>query len=135
MRKYDDKRSAGGKLAYAVVWGAGIGFLIVLLLFCLLSIVIISGKIPESLMPHLTAISALLGSFAGGVTAVRLHRSRLVVVGLSVGALMFILTLVVALVSVGKAVGSLTLIHLLMLLIGSVAGSLMNLKRKTRRHS
>src|SRR5690554_4362169 len=99
MRKNEEKKSSGYKFIYSVLFGTVTGFILAILLFAIFAALIASGKAPESLMPYLTVLTAFLSAAAGAVMAVRLHRGRLLVVGLSVGALMFVLTFICSLFS------------------------------------
>jgi putative membrane protein (TIGR04086 family) len=136
MRKTDEKKSSGHTLPYSILLGAAIGFLLILILFAVLSALVASGKASESLMPYLTALTALLGAALAAVVAVRLHRSRAMIVGLGAGATMFVLTFVCSLFGGGAfAKGSMTFVLLVSFLLGGVAGSFLSLKRKRRKHA
>ena len=135
MRKNDENKSAGNKLVYSVLYGAAVGFLFVLILFAVFSAIIASGKASDNLMPYLTALSSLLGGVLGAVIAVRLYRGKLLLVGLGVGAVMFLVTFICSLFSGGKVAGGMTFILLVTFLAGGVAGSFVSLKKKRRKHT
>jgi putative membrane protein (TIGR04086 family) len=136
MRKNDERKSSGHNLLYSILLGAAIGFLLIFILFAVFSAFVASGKAPESLMPYLTALTGLLGAILAAVVAVRLHRSRVMLVGLGAGALMFVLTFVFSLFSGGSlSQRSMTLVLLVAFLMGGIVGSFLSLKRKRRKHA
>ena len=136
MRKNDEKKSSGNKLLFSVLFGSAAGFILVLVIFAIFSSVIASGKVSESIMPYLTALAAVLGALVGAVIAAGLQKGRLMIVGLSVGALMFIVTFICALFSGGGQVtGSMTVVLLICFAAGGVAGSFLSLKRKSRKRT
>ena len=86
-------------------------------------------------MPYLTALTAIVSAMLGAVVAVRLHKGQLILIGLSVGALMFVVTFIITLFAGGKLAGSMTTILLVTFLGGGVVGSFLSLKRKRRKHA
>jgi putative membrane protein (TIGR04086 family) len=133
MHKNDDKKHRGRGFAISVLFGTAVGFFLVLVLFAILASVIASGKISEDMMRFVVIAAAFLGALAGAVAAVRRHRGKIMTVGLCVGALMFLLTLIGTLFS-GDVAGGLTPSFLISFVIGGLAGGLLNLKRKKHKH-
>ena len=98
MRKNEEDQ--GAKLVrYALgVLIGGVAALLVCFLFLLLASVGISrGLLGEDLMYQMTIVSCVVGSFAGGMIAVRSCRTRTLIVGLMVGAVLFLLLLTIGL--------------------------------------
>ena len=135
MRKNEDRKGSGKPFIHAILYGAAAGFLLVLVLFAIFSAIIASGKASENLMPYLTALTAIVSAMLGAVVAVRLHKGQLILIGLSVGALMFIVTFIITLFAGGKFAGSMTTILLVTFLGGGIIGSFLSLKRKRRKHA
>ncbi len=136
MRKNEDKKSSGHPMLYSILFGTAVGFLLIFILFMIFSAVIASGKVSENLMPYLTALSAVVGAAAGAVAAVKQHKGKLIILGLSVGALMFVVTFICSLFSGREnAAGSQTFILLVSFLAGGILGSFLSLKRKHKKHT
>ncbi len=136
MRKNEDKKSSNQNLIYSVLIGAAFGFILVIILFAVFSAFIAAGKASESLMPYLTALAAVLGALTGAVIAVRNYKGKLVIVGLSVGCVMFIVTFIFGLLAGGANVtGSMTTVLLVSFLAGGITGSFLSLRRKSRKHT
>jgi putative membrane protein (TIGR04086 family) len=135
MHKNDEKKNLGRGFAVSVLLGAGIGFLLVLVLFAILAAVIASGKISEDLMRHIAVIAAFIGALIGAVVAVRRHRARIFTLGLTVGALMFAVTVLGSLFAEDGIGGKLIPALLIAYIAGGVIGGLLNLKRKKHKHA
>ncbi|SHH49389.1 putative membrane protein, TIGR04086 family [Sporobacter termitidis DSM 10068] len=134
MHKNDDKKGLGRGFAVSVLLGTAIGFLLTFIVFAIFASVVASGKISEDLMRHITVGASFVGALIGAVVAVKRHRAKIITVGLTVGALMFLLTFVGALFSGGPG-GRLTPSLLVAFIAGGIIGGLVNLKRKKHKHA
>lgn len=134
MRKIDDKKNTGNRFISSVVIGAGTGFLAAVVLFAVFAAIIAAGKMSENLMIYLTVFSALTGAAAGSVTAAKRYKSKIMLIGMSVGTLMFLVTLIASAFNESSDIlGRLTPVLFLTFLAGGIIGGFMTLKRK--RHS
>lgn len=77
----------------AVLFGGGAAFAVGLALLFLAAIGVSRGLLDAGLRYQLTVVSCVLGSFAGGVLAVRNSPARGLFVGLAVGGVLFLLQL------------------------------------------
>lgn len=77
----------------AVLIGGGTAFAVGLVLLFLAAIGISRGLLEVSLRYQLTVVSCVLGSFVGGVLAVRSSPARGLFVGLAVGMVLFLVQL------------------------------------------
>ncbi len=135
MRKNEDKKNAGNKNAKSVLIGALVGFMMTVALFAIFAALITSGKISETLMPYLAVFSALIGAFIGSMTAVRRYKNKRMIVALEVGGVMFGVSLLTSVVAGGAAGAGSSLLVLAAVAAGSIAGGLLSLRKKTRRHA
>jgi putative membrane protein (TIGR04086 family) len=136
MRKIDDKKGIYHGFVLSVLMGAAVGFLLVLVLFAIFSAFISSGKLSDNLMEYIMVFAAFAGAVTGSVVAVKRHKARVVTVGISVGAVMFLVTLLGASFSEkGGILNSLTPALLLALVIGGVVGALLCLRRKKHKRA
>lgn len=135
MYKNDEKKHVGRGFAMSILLGTAIGIFIMLVLVAIFSAFIASGKISEDLMRYIAIFVAFLGSLFGAITAVRRHKSKIMTVGLSVGALMFIVTVIGSLFSHSGIGGRLTLPFLIAFAFGGIVGGLVNLKKKKHKHA
>lgn len=136
MRKNDDKKNLSHGFAASIGIGAAVGFLSILILFAIFSAIITSGKISDSLMSYITVFAALVGSLIGAVVAVKRFKSKIMTVGLSVGALMFVITLIGSAFSNSDAlIGKMTPALFIAFLLGGIIGGFLNVKRKKRKHA
>jgi putative membrane protein (TIGR04086 family) len=136
MRKIDDKKGIYHGFLFSVLIGAAAGFLLVLLLFGLFSAFISSGKLSDDLMEYVMVFVSFVGAAVGSVVAVKRHKARVVTVGLSVGGVMFVVTLIGASFSEkGSILNSFTPALLLALMIGGVIGAFLCLKRKKHKRA
>jgi putative membrane protein (TIGR04086 family) len=132
MRKNDDKRNISHGFAISAAIGTAVGFFVILILFAIFAAVIASGKLSENLMVYITAFAAFLGSMFGAITAARRLKSKIMTVSLSVGTLMFLITLFGSMFSdAGNLIGKLTPA----LLISLIAGGLINVRKKKYKHA
>ena len=99
MSKGDEKKHIGRGFLVSVLIGTAVGFLIVLILFAVFAAVVSSGKVSEDLMRSGTVFTAFAGAVTGAVAAVRRHQAKIMTVGLTVGAAMYLITLIGALLS------------------------------------
>jgi len=98
MRKNEEDQ--GTKLvrcALSILIGGVAAMLVCFLFLLLASIGISSGWLSEGLMYQLTIVGCVLGSFAGGIFAVRRCGTRTLLVGLAVGGVLFLLLLTIGL--------------------------------------
>lgn len=135
MHKNDDKKHAGRGLIVSILIGTASGYFLVLVLFAVLASLIASGKAPENTMRIIVVAAAFIGAFAGAFVAVRQHRGKIMTLGLSVGGLMFAMTLFGALLSENGLGGSLMPSFLVAFVTGGIFGGLANLKRKKHKHA
>lgn len=85
----------------AVLLGGAVAFAVSLILLFLAAAGVSGGLLDGALRYQLAVISCVLGSFSGGVFAVRLSPARGLFVGLAVGAVLFLLQLTVSLLLYG----------------------------------
>ncbi|NLT14024.1 MAG: TIGR04086 family membrane protein [Clostridiales bacterium] len=136
MRKNDDKKNISHGFAVSVVIGAAVGYLVILALFAVFAAFIASGKLPESLMVYITAFTAFIGSLTGAVIAAKRLKGKAMTVSLSVGALMFLLTLIGAAFSdSAELLGKLTPALFIAFIFGGVVGGFFNARRKKRKYT
>lgn len=136
MRKSDDKTTLSHGYVVSVLFGSGIGFLLMLLVFAVFAGIISSGKLSEDLVPHVLAFSAFLGSAAGAFAATKRHKGRLMLVSLGVGSLLFVVPLLVSLtVGHGRLFNGLTLALYISFTAGGILGGCLSLKRRKHKRS
>jgi putative membrane protein (TIGR04086 family) len=80
----------------ASLLGGGLAFAVSLLLLFLFAVGVSRGLLEEGLRYQLTVVSCVLGSFAGGIFAVRQSPARGLFVGLAVGGILFLLQLTIS---------------------------------------
>ena len=85
----------------AVLLGGGGAFLVGLGILFLASLGVSRGLLDAALRYQLTVVSCVLGSFAGGLLAVRSSPARGLFVGLSAGGVLFLLQLSLGLILYG----------------------------------
>lgn len=85
----------------AVLLGGGAAFLVGLGILFLASLGVSHGLLDGALRYQLTVVSCVLGSFAGGIFAVRSSPARGLFVGMAVGGVLFLLQLSLGLVLYG----------------------------------
>lgn len=85
----------------AVLLGGGGAFLVGVGILFLASLGVSRGLLDGSLRYQLTVVSCVLGSFVGGILAVRNSQRRGLLVGLAVGAVLFLLQLSLGLILYG----------------------------------
>lgn len=98
MRKNEDEQ--GAKLLQygkGVLIGGTIAFAVCLLCLFFASIGISQGFLSADLRPQLVVIACVIGSFCGGLLAVRQCSAQGLIVGLAVGAVLFLLQLTLGL--------------------------------------
>ena len=78
-----------------VVLGGVVALLVCLLFLLVASVGISKGMLREGMLYQLTIVGCVIGSFAGGMLAVRRCGSRTLIVGLCVGAVLFLLLLTI----------------------------------------
>lgn len=85
----------------AVLLGGGGAFLVGLGILFLASLAVSHGLLDGGLRYQLTVVSCVLGSFAGGIFAVRSTPARGLFVGLAAGGVLFLLQLSLGLILYG----------------------------------
>ena len=85
----------------AVLLGGGVAFLVGLGILFLASLGVSHGLLDGGLRYQLTVVSCVLGSFTGGIFAVRSSPARGLFVGLAAGSVLFLLQLSLGLVLYG----------------------------------
>ncbi len=96
MRKNEEDQ--GAKLVrytVGVLLGGGAALLACALLLLAAALGISRGWLDGGLTYQITVVACVLGSFAGGVVAIRRCKARALLVGLAVGAVFFLLLLTV----------------------------------------
>lgn len=96
MRKNEEDQ--GAKLVQymlSVLLGGAVALLVCFLLLLLASVGISRGWLGENLMYQIAIVACVLSAFSGAVVAVRRCRARALIVGLVVGAVLFLLLLTV----------------------------------------
>ena len=98
MRKAEEEQGAR-LLRYckSILLGGGAAFLICLAFLFLAAGGVSQGFLDPGLQERLTVVGCVLGSFAGGLFAVRRCKGRGLFVGLAVGAVLFLLQLTLGL--------------------------------------
>lgn len=138
MRKNEEEQGAQVIRTLTHILVGGIAGLMVCLVFLVLcSFGISLGLLRESLMYQLTIGGCVLGGLAGGLWAVSRCRARTLLIGLGVGAVLFLLTLTAGVLffhSVAPNEGGLGLVCG-SLSGGAISGLLGGRPRKKRRQS
>ena len=98
MRKSEEEQGAR-LLRYckSILLGGGTAFLICLAFLFLAAVGVSQGILDPGLQERLTVVGCVLGSFTGGLLAVRSCKGRGLFVGLAVGAVLFLLQLTLGL--------------------------------------
>jgi putative membrane protein (TIGR04086 family) len=135
MNKNDDKKNSGRGFVISVLFGTAIGFFLILVIFAIFAAFIASGKVSEGAMLYIAVFASFIGGMTGAVAAAKRHRAKIMTVGLTVGALMFFITLAGALLSEGAFGGRLTPAFLIAFLAGGITGGLLSLKKKKHKHA
>jgi len=91
MRK--DKKNVS--LLKDVAVGAAVALVITMVLLLIFAILIASGTIPMGMMGGLSVVTLFIGSLIGALVAIKKHGAKALMVGLSEGVLVFLVTLVV----------------------------------------
>lgn len=101
--KRNEEEQGAALLRYAreILLGGGAALLCCILLLLFASVGIAGGMLGEELMPQITIAAGVVGSFVGAVAAIRRCGVRALVVGLSTGAVFFLLLLTIGLVLYG----------------------------------
>ena len=134
MPRRDDKKGKRSGFAVSVLWGTVTGYLVVIALFMVASSLILSGKLPESAIKTLTAVTAFFGSAVGTVVAVRRHKSKILATGLTNGAVMFFIALSGTVLSdADGAFQGMLPVLLLSIILGGALGALFCLRKRKRR--
>lgn len=135
MRKNEEDQSAKlVRYVMDVLLGGAVALLVCFLFLLAASFGISRGWLGEKLMYQLTIVGCVLGGFIGGVVAVGRCRSRTLIVGLLVGAVLFLLMLTVGLLfydSIAPEEGGLGL--LCGALCGGAAAGILGGKPKKKR--
>lgn len=98
MRKNEEEHGARlMRYCKAVLLGGGAAFSICMVFLFLASVGISQGLLDGSLRYQLAVVGCVLGSFCGGLLAVRRGPARGLLVGLAAGAVLFLLQLTLAL--------------------------------------
>ncbi len=136
MRKLEDKKNLTHGFAFSVGIGIAVGFLSILVIFAIFAAIIASGKISDSMMLYITVSASLAGSLIGSIAAVKRFKGKIMTVSLSVGALMFLITLIGSAFSEnGALIGRMTPILFLTFILGGIIGGFLNVKRKKHKHA
>ena len=120
MRRSEEERSPVSVLL-SVALGALLGTAVCILLLLGASALISAGIIDEGEMYRLCILACFLGALAGGLTAARRVKRRLLPVGLAVGGALFLVLLLAGVLTftgvspIGRGLG---------LLLGALAGGM-----------
>lgn len=117
-----------------ILLGGVVALVVCLMILFLCSIGISGGWLPEKLMYQMAVVSCVIGSFMGGMTAVRRCGTRTLIVGLAAGGVFFLLLLTVGVLffeSMSMEAGGLGL--LCGGLCGGAAAGLLGSKPKKKR--
>ena len=96
MRKNEEDQTAMlVRCGTGVVLGGAAALLVSLAVLLLASVAISRGALGEGLLYQVTVAGCVLGSFAGGLLAVRRCGARALIVGLCTGGVLFLLLLTV----------------------------------------
>jgi len=129
MHKNDGKKSKRGFIV-CVASGVAVSILTAVLLLALAAAFVVSGKIPRGAMPAAAAAAAFIGSFAGALAAIRAHKARRLVTGMTVSVCMCGMSLVITAFSTkGILLGGTNLL----LLAAFFAGGLLSCVACTKR--
>ena len=116
-----------------VLFGAVFGGIAAFALMLVLSIVCTAIDVPPGAFVPLSALCAGAGTLLGSMAAAKKARKRGLIVGLAVAALLFVFLLLVSLLVSSGAFSSASLLRLgVMLLAGSLGGSLGNRAPKAK---
>ena len=80
----------------AALRGLGVGFVVIAIVFTVLSTLVSAGKLGVSAMPTATLGAAALGAVVGGIVGAAGHGARRLLTGVAVGGGMLIVCLVAA---------------------------------------
>ncbi len=122
-----------GRLIKAVAIGVAASALITAVLLCLCAVVLnfLSG-LPYGALGYLTAGILAVGVFFGAVIAAAIAKSRGLIVGLSVAALIVLINLAVSLSVKDGELGAITLIRSAAVLVCGALGGIRGVNRKER---
>lgn len=122
------------RLVKALVVGCLCGVLTCAIFTGILAAVILSaGLLPDKLTDYVMISVAAAGAFVGGLVAAKLNKGAGLIVGVIVGAGMFLLLTVAGLSSGGASFSSLSAVRIAALLVGGVLGGILGVKE--RRHT
>ena len=134
MRKGKEKKPVPlGTVTNAAIGSLiALGFALVLLLIA--STLVVSGRLPEGLMGGIAVLTLFLASLLGAFAAIRRNRTRVLVVGLCEGAILYAITLVGGAFTEGAApFGELSLFLLFAALLGGALAGLLSSRPKKRK--
>ena len=89
--KEEDQGTRGLRVLCHILAGAAIALFSSILLLFFVSMAVSGGWLRESLMPQLTVAVCVLSGIIGGMTTVKRHRTRGLLLGVGVGGCFFLL--------------------------------------------
>lgn len=132
----NEKRGKSSGIATCICYGVAACIVTELVLFAILSVFVSKMIIPESLIGTLAAVSGGVGAIVGAITAARKKHGMALTMGLSVGAGMCVLVLVIGAFGNGEGlISGSTVKVIISLLIGGVLGGLFSARPKKKRAS
>lgn len=135
MHRNDEQKHGGKSFAVNMLVGMGIGFLISIVLLALISLCISSGRASEDFIDIYLCASALCGALGGAFLSGRLHRHKIMLLALAVGILMFTVSLFGGILSNGSSSRMVLIPLLIVYILGSILGGLINLRPRKSRHT
>ena len=99
----------------------------------LAAVILSAGLLPDKLTDYVMIAVAAAGAFVGGLVAAKLNKGAGLIVGVIVGAGMFLLLTVAGLSAGGASFSSLSAVRIAAMLVGGVLGGILGVKE--RRHT
>ena len=130
-----NKQRSAVTLPVAGLRGLLAGFVLILILFAIATVLVSAGKIPESAMRHATCACAFAGSLTGSLIAAGGYTRHRFLVGAGLGVAMFLVCFVIAAISpVAEFPSHWHLILLLVFASGGALGGVISARTPSRRH-
>ena len=136
MQKSDIQKGRNRSFMACALRGFIVGLAVILILIAVFAALVSSGRVPQSAMSLLTWLAALFGAFTGAIAAIKLNRTRALLMGLCVSGALFLTTLIGAVFfAQGGLLGPMTPGIFVALVLGGVLGSFITLspKKKARK--
>lgn len=126
---------AAGRVIMPLLFGIVAGFIVSILLLCLLSMILAVKDVPHASIVPLSFVAYAGGAFTGGFLAARLYRSKGMLLGAFSGLVFFLVLYITGAALHELGIGTLALVKLILsILCGCVGGiAAVNIRRKHSR--